>query len=70
LYPAPRHHPFVGQRQGREALRDFDPAYAGKAAEKSTDPELKAVLASRVERWLKPAADLEHAQALRHERVQ
>jgi hypothetical protein len=37
-------------------------------AEKSTDPELKAVLISLVERWLKLAADLERAQALRDER--
>ena len=38
-------------------------------AEKTTDPELKAVLKSLVERWLKLAADLEHAQALRDERA-
>lgn len=37
-------------------------------AEQTADPELKAVLESLVERWLKLAADLEHAQALRDER--
>jgi hypothetical protein len=38
-------------------------------AERTTDPELKAVLKSLVERWLKLAADLEHAQASRDERA-
>jgi hypothetical protein len=36
-------------------------------AERATDPELKAVLKNLAERWLKMAAELERAQALRDE---